>query len=227
MQCHNVFYYDNHPDEGRSISPYEGIWTPTKLRSELEAALRAKFPGQVDTTGSTAIGVNSSSSRVDADVVPCFNYRDYFTSGEYREGIKIFRTSGPSTHNYPAQNLEEGRKKNNLTQTRFKKTVRILKRVENNMLDAGAHREVPSFFIESLVYNCPNTIIQRSTWTGVVKGVISHIWEELDGEEPDDEPARWREVNRCKFLFHQAQKWTRQDGRDFAYAAWNYLNLSS
>ena len=95
------------------------------------------------------------------------------------------------------------------------------------MLDAGAHREVPSFFIESLVYNCPNTIIQRSTWTGVVKGVISHIWEELDGEEPDDEPARWREVNRCKFLFHQAQKWTRQDGRDFAYAAWNYLNLSS
>ena len=71
VQCHNVFYYDNHPDEGRSISPYEGIWTPTKLRSELEAALRAKFPGQVDTTGSTAIGVNSSSSRVDADVVPC------------------------------------------------------------------------------------------------------------------------------------------------------------
>lgn len=228
VQCHDVFYWDEAVGGTRTANtPYTGIWTPARLRSELEAALRAKFPGQVDTSGSTAIGVNSSSSRVDADVVPCFDYRYYFSSGSYREGIKIFRKNGLSTENYPAQHLEEGRKKNLATRTRFKKAVRILKRVENNMLSAGEHREVPSFFIESLVYNCPDTIIQRDTWTGVVKGVLAYIWEELDGEEPVDEPSRWLEVNRCKFLFHSAQKWSRQDGRDFAYAAWNYLELGS
>jgi hypothetical protein len=209
VQCHDVFYWDEAVEGAKtSGSPYKGIWTPDKLRSELETALRAKFPGQIDTSGSTAIGVNSSSSRVDADVVPCFNYRYYFSSGGYREGIKIFRRTGLSTHNYPAQHLEQGRKKNNLTQTRFKKAVRILKRVENRMVDEGAHREVPSFFVESLAYNCPNTIIQRTTWTSVVKGVLSHIWNELDGPEPDEN--RWHEVNNCKFLFHDAQKWTPQ-----------------
>src|SRR5688572_7536062 len=52
------------------------VWTPAKLRSEVEKALRGYFPsGQVDTSGSTAIAVHASSSRVDADVVPCFDYR--------------------------------------------------------------------------------------------------------------------------------------------------------
>ena len=169
--------------------------------------------------------MNSNSSRVDADVVPCFDYRYYFSSGQYREGIKIFRSIGGGIHNYPDQHLTNGRAKNNRTSTRFKKAARIMKRVENAMLDAGTHREVPSFFIESLVYNCPDEIIKRSTWTDVVKGVIGHIWEELEGDEPDEESERWFEVNDCKFLFHSAQKWTRKDGRDFVYAAWNHLSL--
>jgi hypothetical protein len=116
-------------------------------------------------------------------------------------------------------------KKNKDTKLSFKKAVRILKRVENAMVVAEKHREVPSYFIECLVYNCPNSILNRSTWIETIKGVLGTIWNELEGDEPSD--SRWMEVNGIKYLFHSSQKWTRQDGRDFAYAAWNYLGFAS
>ena len=228
VQCHEVFYYEcAEPSAGGTITPYSGAWTPKKLRFDLVSALRAKFPSQVDASGSTAIGVNSSTARVDADVVPCFDYRYYFASGGYREGTRIYKSSGGYFENFPVQHLANGRAKNNRTNTRFKKAVRIMKRLENSMHDNGAHREVPSFFIECLVYNCPDQIINRSTWTDTVIGIIVHTWEGLEGTEPSAEGDRWLEVNDCKFLFTQVQKWTRQDGRDFAHAAWNYLNLGT
>ena len=67
-----------------SLSPsYSGIWNPSRLRSEVAVALQAKFPGQLDTRGRVAIKVNSSTVRVDADVVPCFHYRDYTAPNYY------------------------------------------------------------------------------------------------------------------------------------------------
>lgn len=226
VQCHDVMYWEEQsPGAHTGGTPYEGVWTPSKLRSELEAALRAKFPSQVDASSSTAIKVHSSSARVDADVVPCFDYRYYFTSGSTRDGTRIFTKNGSAFENYPAQHLANGRAKNNATAGRFKKAVRILKRVENLMLNANAHREVPSYFMECLVYNCPNSILNRTTWLDTIKGVLGHIYQSLEGSEPTDEDSRWLEVNDIKFLFHPAQNWSRKDGRDFAYAAWNYLEL--
>lgn len=227
VQCHEVMYFDESaPGASGPSNPYTGVWTPVKLRSELVAALQAKFPGQVDTSGSTAITVHSSSARVDADVVPCFDYREYF-AGWHRDGARTFKTTGGYLTNWPTQHLANGRAKNTNTSMRFKPAVRILKRVENLMCDANYHRAVPSYFIECLVYNCPNSVFSRWSWIERVKGVLVHVWEELQGEEPTDEKDRWLEVNGIKYLFHPTQKWTRADGRDFAKAAWNYLEFSS
>lgn len=227
VQCHDVLYYDEEEEGARASNPYTGVWTPEKLRTELVDALRIKFPGQVDTSGSTAIQVNSSSARVDADVVPCFTYKYFFKSGYVREGTRIFKKSGASFENYPQQHLDNGKAKNSRTNTRFKKAVRIVKRVENAMVDAGVHREVESYLLECLVYNCPDAILTRATWVDTIKGVLYHIWDNLQGDEPSDDDQRWLEVNGIKYLFHWRQKWTRADGRDFAKAAWNYLELGS
>lgn len=229
VHCHDVEYWGEatagaHP---AGQQPYTGIWTPTKLRSELVAALCAKFGDDVDDSGSTAIRIHCSSARVDADVVPCFDYRYYFSSGGSRPGTKVFRKDGSSFENYPDQHLANGRAKNNRTTTSFKKAVRILKRVENSMLDEGVHREVPSFFVESLVYNCPDSVLNRSTWVDTISGILVHVWDSLQGDEPAEDSNRWLEVNDAKYLFHSAQKWSRADGRDFAYAAWNYLGYGS
>ena len=49
----------------------------------------------------------------------------------------------------------------------------------------------------------------------------------VEGDEPSESAARWREANECKYLFTPRQSWTRVDGRAFAKAAWNYLGYKS
>lgn len=223
VECTEALYWDesekgNHTPSGT----YQGIWTPEKLRGELLSAMRAKFPGQVDSTGSTAIQINSNSARVDADVVPCFSYRYYMKNGS-RNGTKIFKTDGGSIINYPAQQLENGKAKNNRTNYAYKKGVRLLKRTENAMADDGRFRELPSFFIECLTYNCPDNVFAHSTWTECLRSMLFHIWDNLQGDEPTSD--RWMESNECFYLFHPNQKWNREDGREFAKAAWNYFGF--
>lgn len=229
VQCHECQYWDEAESGARNDTAgiYQGIWTPAKLRSELAAALQAKFPGQVDASGSTAIVVRSSSARVDADVVPSFNYRYFFASGSYRDGTKVFKNGAGSVVNWPAQHLAMGQTKDARTNGRFKQAVRVLKRVENLMVQAGANREVPSYFMECLVYNVPDSILLSSTWTDTMKGVLFHVWDGTGGAEPTAATERWLEVNECKWLFCSAQKWTRTDGRDLAQAAWTYLGFGS
>jgi hypothetical protein len=184
--------------------------------------MNAKFPGQVDSSGSTAIQINSNSARVDADVVPCFSYR-YYMKRESRNGTKIFKTDGSSIINYPAQQLENGKAKNIRTGYAYKKGVRLLKRIENTMAENGIFRELPSFFMECLAYNCPDHAFTHPTWTECLRAMLFHIWDNLQGDEPTS--CRWIEVNECFFLFHSNQKWTRSDGREFAKAAWNYFKF--
>jgi hypothetical protein len=226
VECTEVIYWQQESDGAAPPSTsYSGPWTPSKLRTEVEGALRTKFPGQIDATGLIAIEVHSSTARVDADVVPSFSYLYYFTGGSTRAGTRVFKKNGQCFENYAQAQLDKGQAKNKATRLRFKEGVRILKRVENAMLSDKVHREVPSFFVECLVYNCPNRLFAASSWTERVKNILVHIWDATQG---DDEPAtgRWVEVNECKWLFGPHQKWTRADGRDFAYAAWNYLGYA-
>src|SRR5277367_1617953 len=130
VQCSDVFYWDAAEPGAKSstTTPYTGIWTPSKLRTEVLLALEKKFPGQVDSSGSTAIKVNSSTARVDADGLPCFCYRYYFPSGSCPHGTGAFKKDGDAITNYPNQQLKNGIAKNQASAMRFKKAVRVLKR---------------------------------------------------------------------------------------------------
>lgn len=224
VECTEALYWDesekgNYQSSGNA---YEGIWTPTKLRAELVSAMEKKFPDQVDTSGVTAIQINANTARVNADVVPCFSYR-YYMENTHRDGTKIFKTDGRSVVNYPLQQIENGKDKNKRTNYNYKKCVRILKRIENAMTREGKCKELPSYFIECLAYNCPDYIFTRATWSQMLRETIIHIYHALEGVEPDT--GRWVEVNKCFYLFHSQQKWTREDGRAFAHAAWNYCQF--
>src|SRR5437867_2123413 len=192
VECTGVEYWEEaKPGAHPPGAPYEGSWTPAKLRSELAAALAAKFPRQVDASGSTAFQIHSGSARVDADVVPCFSYAYYLSAGDVRRGTKIFTTSGKDIVNYPLQQLENGKAKNKRTGYAFKKAVRVLKRVENAMVADGVRRELPSYFIECLVYNCPDALSSSATWTAMVRSILVHLWNGLEGDEPAEEARRW------------------------------------
>jgi hypothetical protein len=223
VECTDALYWEE-SEKGIHApgKPYEGIWTPENLRAELISSMKAKFPGQVDSSGSTAIQINSNSARVDADVVPCFSFLYYMKNGS-RDGTKIFKTDGSNIVNYPNQQKENGIAKNKRTGYAYKKGVRLLKRIENAMTEDGTFRELPSFFMECLAYNCPDKAFSHPTWTECLQAILLHIWSSLQGDEPASD--RWLEVNECFFLFHKNQKWNREDGREFAKAAWNYFGF--
>lgn len=227
VECQEVEYWEEFDSTQASRtpgSPYEGVWTPEKLRKEVESALEAKFPGSVE-SGSVAFRINSTTSRVDADVVPCFSYKMYFPSGSSRSGTKVFKTDGSSIVNYSKLQLENGRAKNVRTNYAYKKTVRILKRLENVMVGAGLSEEIPSYLMECLIYVCPDSYFARSTWRGVMQGCLADIYNYTMTAEPDDESDRWLEVNEAKYLFHSTQKWTRVEVHAFAKAAWDYMEF--
>ena len=207
VQCREAIYRGGTPEV--TLPSYTGPWTPSVLRSEVEKALRVKFPGQVDVSGTVAIRVATSSARVNADVVPCFTYKYYFGLDNCREGTAIFKKDGSRIENYPQQHLELGRSTNLDTSHQFKKAVRILKRVGNAMAADQIHKEVPSFFIECLVYNCPDRLFSLPTWTDRINRMLFRIWDSTQGDIEPEDNARWLEVNKCKYLFAPGQAWTR------------------
>lgn len=229
VECLDVTYWEeSEPGAHAGGTPvaYTGAWSPARLRSELESALRAKFGSQVDASGQTAFQVRSSSARIDADVVPCFTY-EYHMPYSKIVGTRLFKKSGGTIDNYPEQHLSEGQRKDLLTRGRYKPTVRILKRVENLMVSGSSHPPVPSFLVESLVWNCPNSTFLQNTWCDIVREVLRSMWARVeDVHEPTVESDRLLEANGIKFLFHHAQKWTRPEARAFVLAAWNYLDLA-
>jgi hypothetical protein len=208
--------------EAFGVQPYTGSYDPDDLRDDVEKALVAKFGSSAVTRGDKALHVRQSSTRLAADVVPCYSARIYIDrSGKKIDGIKIRPDRDPDVHNFPAQHLQAGRDKNANTFRRYKSVVRILKRLENKMVAEKVIKVVPSFLIESLVWNTPNSVFTANgTWTERVKGVLVEVW---DGLEPDDSEQRWVEANGAQMLFGSHQKWTRGQTRQFAYDAWNYL----
>jgi hypothetical protein len=227
VECCEVVYWKEHdPAKGGHPSghPYKGIWTPDKLRSEVRSALTAKFPSAV-TAGTTAFQVTSSSARMDADVVPCFTYRHYFADGSFREGTKLFKAGGGTIINYPKLQLEKGRAKNTRTNGAYRGTVRILKRLENVMVDAGLADGQASYLLECLIFNCDEKYFARSTWREAMRGCLADIYNYTQSAEPTDDSKRWVEANDAKYLFHSGQKWDRAGVFKFAKAAWEYMGF--
>lgn len=208
------------------IEPYSRSYDPDDLKDDVEKALVAKFGSSAVTRGNKALHVRQTSTRLAADVVPCYSARIYIDRfGKKIDGIKIQPDRSAAIHNFPAQHLQVGRDKNTSTLRRYKSVVRILKRLENKMVAETVIKVVPSFLIESVAWNTPNSVFTvNSTWTERVKGVLVEVW---DGLEPNDSEQRWVEANGVQMLFGSHQTWTRAQARQFAYDAWSCLGYGS
>jgi hypothetical protein len=208
------------------VTPYEGDATLAGFKDDVERALIAYFGAGIVDRGSKAIRVAENSGRLPADVVPCVTERTWTNPTSYNEGIRLHNDRNPVERiiNYPKQHLEQGTRKNDATSRRYKRVVRILKRLENEMVDEGVIGVVPSFLIESSVWNVPNSKFEAPTWKGRVRAVLRHIFNETlnDGCVTSDD---WLEANAIKFLFWSGQNWSYTDAHEFASKAWDYIGF--
>jgi hypothetical protein len=216
----------------QGLKPYSGPFRDQQgntdigiFKNAVGAALVAAFGESAVNRSNKVFTVRESSRSLAADVVPCTSYRMYITPRRFVDGIRLLPDLPPGhwITNYPHQHYANGVQKNESTSRRFKRIVRILKNLENQMVADGTSPAVASYLIESLVYNCPDACFTASTWAGQVRSALAHIWE--DTREPESE-KRWMEVNGIKYLFHSYQRWTRDDARRFVHAAWQYVSES-
>jgi hypothetical protein len=228
-----LFYYDEtrllEVDRQSRGGAHNPILEKTAFRAELAKILGARFRGACDASGKPAIEISENSGRVKADVVPSFDHRRYFYRQDgsvgYHSGHIIFRTDGTSIVNYPVQQYSNGVAKNNRTGTRYKQLVRILKRLENDLVAAGKIGDLPSYFMECLVYRVPHDRFGHQGATALtddLRAVLSHIWSSTG---PGGEATKWNEPNGIKRLFGRGQPWSMGDARTLAQRAWNYVGL--
>jgi hypothetical protein len=193
-----------------------------EFRADVQTALESYFGRAAVRVGKKAFDVHENTYRVSADVVACFDFRLYGTGGNYHEGTAVLPQAGEYIMNWPQQNYDNGVRKNDDTNQSYKGVVRILKNLKNEMeaLGVATAKAAPSFLLESLAYNVPNERFLHPTFNEDVRWVLAHTCNETReiGAQAD-----WLEVNAIKYLFHDAQPWTRRGANAFLNAAWSYI----
>jgi len=139
------------------------------------------------------------------------------------EGIKFFTTDSKEIINYPKIHLKNGISKNDNTKRKFKRTVRLYKRIKNKMIEDGlpVSGNIRSFLIESLLWNVPDIIFNNAnSWNDTLRNTIISLYNNTKTEEGCN---TWGEVSEQFYLFHSGRKWNREDTNAFLIQMWNYL----
>jgi hypothetical protein len=181
--------------------PVQAGPTPREFRAQVERALYAAFPvSSVNTSGDKAINVTRGQGSLDADVIPCFELHRYDAPRLDHVGHRIFPRSGGPIDNFPQQNLDNGRAKNNRTNRRYKQIVRCLKRVEGELVAEGRiAREYPGYLVECMLYNVPDHYFtSEPTLLQTLRNCLAFLWGGL--REPSAYES-WVEVNQLLMLF--------------------------
>jgi hypothetical protein len=212
-------------DEGRTFAQIAGDMRST-IATELKASLGN---ANVDDSGKKAIRVKGvTGSRGEVDVVPCFTlHHIYVPQGSWHynriEGVAILGTDGGWTLNYPDQHIANGRLKRTTTRHQFKRMVRIVKRMQSDMIDCGVITErVPSFLVECLVYLVEDHhfLVNEDRYDRV-KRILTRSLEIISqqGQALYNLP----EINGIKPLFGSQQAWTVEKARWFLASAIRHL----
>lgn len=198
------------------------------FRKDIYSVLLDKF-GQKDIiNGNKSIKIKSNSYRVDADVIPSFEYRNYYYNNSknpnyFIQGIKFYSLQNEEIINYPKIHIENGKIKNINTNKEYKRLVRIFKRIRLQMIKDGVSVNscITSFLIECLVWNVPDMIITNySSWEETIKEAIIYLYNNIEKSE-----KKWEEVSRIFWLFHSQRKWNIPSVKFYLKQMWDYLNF--
>lgn len=195
-----------------------------EFKNDVEIALVNKFGRSDVKRNDKCITVLANTTRIETDVVPTWEYRHYYDSGNYAAGTVFFTDSNNSRiDNYPKQHIRNGIKKNDRTLRKFKRLTRLHRKLRYKMIEDGLNvsKNITSFLIECLVYNLPDDMLSKNeTWNDKLKSSIVYIYENT---ETSGMCKSWLEVSDELFLFHAGRKWSYQDVRTYMQQLWTYL----
>ena len=198
-------------------------YTYTEFKDDVEQALVDKFGRSDVKRNDKCITIVASSTRIETDVVPTWEYRRFQNNGSYIAGTKFGTDKGNWIENFPKQHIENGINKNSKTLRRFKRLTRLHRKLRYKMIDDGENvsDNITSFLLECLVWNTPNRIMNDyDTWEERLKESIKYIYQNTKEQADCKE---WGEVSELFYLFHSNRKWSYSDVNNYMQELWNYL----
>lgn len=175
VETDGVFYHNVPADrklEFGLVTP--GSFTWSEFRDEVRRVLSSYYGGRTVVQGNKSIKVAGHGNRLNADVVPCTEYRVYSSPERYAKGITFFTRDGVQIINYPKLHLENGSTKNGFCGECYKPTIRVLKNARNN-----ATNDFSSYFLECLLYNVPNNCFVGS-YSQTFVNALQHLCNARD-----------------------------------------------
>lgn len=229
---YNRAFFPDYP-KGKTREDFENVESELKFfdfKDMVEKAVRSYFGTSSVRRGNKAFDIHANTYRVDADAVPAYEHRRYTGafnadgSHHYLSGVAFLPDKGDQIINWPQQDYDNGVQRNDATDRRYKRVIRILKRLRNKMQEDGTPeaQNIASFLIECLVWNAPLEAFQHSTYTEDVRYVMADIFNRTRNQADCSE---WGEVNELKYLFRPSQAWTREQANRFLDAAWSYIGF--
>ena len=200
------------------------------VRQVLETDLVKLFGrSSVDASGEKAIKVHGlDGSRADCDIVPTFDLNVFMGPPLYApymvRGVAILgRSSFGWTYNFPEQHHDNGIAKRTRTSHRFKRIVRMLKRLNYELETRGEiPRRIPSFYVECLVYCVEDEyfLVEQDDRYDRLLRILGRLFTRLSDASWCNEAT---EVNHIKFLFRSNFSWDAAEALRFVAAAINRL----
>ena len=137
----------------------------TDLRRDVLAALRSYYGAEFVEEKNKCIKIHKRDGYLDADVVPCIQYRHYSPQSRalrsgYKEGVAIHPVTGDVIVNFPKEHKKNGQNKNKDCSKRYKATVRQVKRLRNDAVRLGLLESggAPGYLLECMVFNAPRRL---------------------------------------------------------------------
>lgn len=189
VETSRVFYSDVPHEQLLRMGFPAGAFSWRQFRDEVHVALSAHYSAGRVHQGDKCIHVGGAGVRLNADVVPCCQYRRFVNGNA--EGITFWTGSGTQVVNYPEQHYWNGTAKNEACGGRYKRIVRVFKNARN-----AAGSAFPSYFLECLLYN-----VSGYRYSGSHGAMFAGALHELWNAKTNGAMAYWRCQNGQQGMF--------------------------
>jgi hypothetical protein len=155
-QLNSTFYSNLSEDQKSVLGLTAASYGLPNFRASVLNILKNYYGQDQIVEGNKSIKIKANNGRLPADVVVCSQYRKYKTvnSYDYIEGI-CFWTKNDSRQvtNFPKNHYDNGVSKHQNSNQWHKPVVRLFKNCRGNISGDAT----PSYFLECMLYNVPNT----------------------------------------------------------------------
>jgi hypothetical protein len=183
------------------------------FKQDVGRALIAYFGENSVTEGNKCFNIRGNAKRSNVDVLACLEHRKYvqFSTNQqpYLPGVKFYTKNERNlVINWPKLHYKNGAAKNQMTNEMFKGLARIAKHIRRLLIE---HKLItaelaPSYFLECLLYNIPNTCF-AATYTASLNEGIRYL--------QNTPLTSFKCVNQQDFLFLSNNAWSEQSARAF------------